>query len=151
MTNWLLDTVTVSELRKMERADRQFLAWEKTLSGLDTWISAITLNEISYGIHLVGARDPKFATQLRDWYRNQLVKQFSQRLLIVDIAIAEAGAEIRAAHRLSVNTSLIAATAKVHGLTVATRNIDDFTPTGVLVLNPWERRKNEELDRSLTG
>ena len=139
MTNWLLDTVTVSEFRKMERADRQFLAWEKTLSGLDTWISVITLNEISYGIHLVAARDPKFATQLRAWYRNQLVKQFSERLLIVDIAIAEAGAEIRAAHRLSVNDSLIAATAKVHGLTVVTRNVADFTPTGVPVLNPWDK------------
>lgn len=139
MTNWLLDTVTVSEFRKMGRADRQFLAWEKTLSGLDAWISVITLNEISYGIHLVAARDPKFAAQLRDWYRNRLVKGFAARLLVVDVAIAEAGAEIRAAHRLSVNDSLIAATAKVHGLTVATRNIADFTLTGVPVLNPWEK------------
>jgi len=99
MTNWLLDTLTVSEFRKMERADRQFLAWEKTLSGLDTCISVITLNEISYGIHLVAARDPKFATQLRDWYRNQLVKQFSERLLIVDIAIAEAVTEFNRGQR----------------------------------------------------
>jgi len=116
MTKWLLDTVIISELRKLGRADRQFMIWEKTLSGLDAWISVIALNDISYGIHLIAVHDPKFATQLRDWYRNQLIEQFSARLLIVDLAIAELGAEMRAMHRLSVNDSLIAATAKVQRL-----------------------------------
>jgi len=59
-------------------------------------------------------------------------------LLIVDLAIAELGAEMRAMHRLSVNDSLIAATAKVHGLILVTRNVSDFAPTGIQVVNPWE-------------
>jgi len=56
----------------------------------------------------------------------------------VDLAIAELGAEMRAMHRLSVNDSLIAATAKVHGLILVTRNVSDFAPTGIQVVNPWE-------------
>jgi len=72
MSGRLLDTVTVSELRKLHRADARVIAWEKTVTVRCSWISVITLNEILTGIRQVELRDPEFAAKLDAWYRGPL-------------------------------------------------------------------------------
>jgi predicted nucleic acid-binding protein len=136
---YLADTVTLSEMRRGSKADPGILRWQENLVVVS--ISVITLNEIRFGLKKVERSDPAFAELLTVWYAQLVTQPARFRILPVDLTIAEVAADFRYAHSTSVNDSLIAATAKVHGLTVATRNIDDFTPTGVPVFNPWEQEK----------
>lgn len=137
MSGWMLDTCTVSELRKLDRADFHVIAWEKTATGHRTWISVITLNEIRAGIRMVEPRDPGFAAKLDAWYHGLLLPNFQSRLLPVDQPVAETAAEMRVTHGLSFHDALIAATASVHNLVLATRNVSDFAHTGISIVNPW--------------
>lgn len=134
---FLLDTVTVSELRRAdEKMNPGVLAWQKNLR--ESFLSVITLNELRYGIRKVEPRDPIFAAQLTAWYSQIVARPQRFRILPVDRAIAELAAEFRAAHDTPFEDSLIAATAKVHGLTLATRNTADFKDCGISLVNPWE-------------
>jgi toxin FitB len=81
--------------------------------------------------------DPVFASRLAAWYSQIVSLQDQFRILIVDRNIAELAADFRADHETPFEDSLIAATAKVHGLTLATRNIADFEATGISLVNPW--------------
>jgi predicted nucleic acid-binding protein len=136
---FLLDTVTVSELRRTdEKMHPGVLAWQKNLR--ESFLSVITLNELRYGMRKVEPRDPVFAAQLSNWYA-QIIKQPQRfRILTVDRTIAELAADFRAVHDAPFEDSLIAATAKVHGLTLATRNTSDFKDCGISLVNPWEHR-----------
>lgn len=133
----LLDTVVVSELRKNAQADPAVRAWQHSAAGLPAYLSVITLLEIRQGLCRVRARDPAFAARLETWYRQRLLAHFSQHLLPVDQAVAEAAARIGLQRTLPRNDALIAATALVHDLAVVTRNVADFADTGVPVINPW--------------
>lgn len=138
MSAFLLDTVTVSEFRKSARIDPKVRDWQSDHVGDEMWLSVITPLEIRQGIHQVRRRDPAFADKLEAWLTNTVVPEFLHRLLGVDLGTALQAAEYRALHGLCPNDSLIAATAQVHGLTVATRNTSDFAPTGISLVNPWE-------------
>lgn len=133
----LLDTVTISEFRRGKRRLHPAVElWQRDIG--DVWLSVITLNELRYGMRMVMRKDAAFAAILADWYA-QIISQPQQfRILDVDRPIAELAADFRAAHGTSVEDSLIAATAKIHGLTLATRNTADFTATGIDLVNPWE-------------
>ena len=74
---------------------------------------------------------------LRSWLNGQVLTAFQDRVLPVDTPVAQCCARLYAPDRRSDRDALIAATALVHGMTVVTRNIDDFTATGVPLLNPW--------------
>lgn len=102
------------------------------------WISVVTPLEIRKGVHMVRHKDPAFAEELDAWLINTVLPSFTHRLLGIEISTALQAAEYRAIHGLSPNDSLIAATAKVHGLTLATRNTADFQETGISLVNPWE-------------
>ena len=102
------------------------------------WISVITPMEIRVGIHQVRRRDPEFAEKLETWLTATVLPEFQQHMIGIDTQIALQAAEYRAIHSLCPNDSLIAATAKVHSLTLATRNIADFQGTGISLVNPWE-------------
>jgi predicted nucleic acid-binding protein len=134
---WLLDTVLVSELRKSGQCDPHVLAWQAGIKGQEAFISVITLNEVWFGILSVESRDPAFAARLHDWYAKILVPGFQDALLAVDRLVAEKAAELRQRLALSYNDALIAGTALVHGLTLATRNEADFAATGITLVNPW--------------
>jgi predicted nucleic acid-binding protein len=136
---FLLDTNVISELRKAGdgKADPNVVAW---LSGVDAtalYLSAITLMEIELGILRLERRDPSQAKKLRAWMDDQILPEFSERTLSVDTAVALRCARLHVPDARSERDALIAATALVHGMTVITRNFDDFAPTGALVINPW--------------
>ncbi len=135
---YLLDTVTISELRKERRMNAAVWAWHESEGLAPAYLSVITLNEIRYGIRRQERRDRMFAELLGAWYRNIIAQPDMFPLLQVDLPVAELAADFRAEYGCSLNDSLIAATAKVHGLTLATRNTGDFAGTGISLVNPWE-------------
>jgi predicted nucleic acid-binding protein len=134
----LLDTVTVSELRKEARMDAAVRAWQEQLPDGETWLSVVSVMEIRMGQLLVLNKDPVFAQRLESWLETTVLPLFGKRMFPIDLAIAKEAAGMRVVHGLSPNDSLIAATAKVHNLTLATRNTPDFAGTGIGLVNPWD-------------
>ena len=134
---FLLDTVTLSEFRREAKAHPRVRSWQVSIS--EVWISVITLNELRYGLRKIEARDPAFASLLAAWYDNLIAHPRRFQIISVDRAIAEQAADFRAKHDTPFEDSLIAATAKVHDLTLATRNIADFQACGIKLVNPWEQ------------
>lgn len=137
---FLLDTNVISELRKAGdgRADASVTAW---LSGVDAasfYISAVTLMELELGILRMERRDPAQGERLRSWMHAHVLPEFSERTLPIDKAVALRCARLHVPDPRSERDAYIAATALVHGMTVVTRNLADFAPTGVRVLNPSE-------------
>lgn len=138
MNAFLLDTVTLSEFRKVGRIHPAVDRWQHARLGDEMWISVVTPLEIRKGVHLVQAKDPGFAADLDNWLLNTVLPGFQHRMLGIEITIALQAAEFRAVQDLTPNDSLIAATAKVHNLTLATRNTADFEDCGIAAVNPWE-------------
>lgn len=134
---YLLDTNLVSELRKATRADAAVRAWaEKTSAGL-FWLSTISLLELEIGVLRIARRDASQGERLRIWLDEGVLPRFGERILGVDIAIARRCAALHVPDPRPERDALIAATALVHGLTIATRNVADFEPMGVKLFNPW--------------
>ena len=137
---YLLDTNVVSELRKVRagRADPNVAAWAERVDAADLFVSAITIMELELGVLLIERKDAAHGGVLRAWLERHVLPEFSRRTLPVDIAVAQRCARLHIPDRRGERDALIAATALVHGMTVVTRNIADFQPTGVALLNPWE-------------
>lgn len=137
---YLLDTNVISELRKgkSSKADKTVVAWANTVPATRLFLSVITVLEIETGILLLERRDPAQGAVLRSWLNSHLLPAFSDRILVVDTAVAQRCAKLHVPNPRSDRDAIIAATAMVHDLTVVTRNIDDFSPTGVDMLNPWQ-------------
>jgi toxin FitB len=137
---YLLDTNVISELRKAKsgKADNNVVAWANNVSATRLFISVITILELETGVLLVERRDPTQGAILRSWLNAHVLPAFSERILAVDTAIAQRCARLHVPDPRSDRDSIIAATALVHGMTVVTRNTDDFEPTGVEPFNPWK-------------
>jgi predicted nucleic acid-binding protein len=135
----LLDTNVVSELRKVRlgKADKHVARWADSVEASDLYLSVITIQELEIGVLLVVRRDPAQGSTLRTWLNGYVLPAFHGRIVDVDIAIAQRSARLNVPEPRPVRDGLIAATALVHGMTVVTRNVADFAPTGVAVLNPW--------------
>ena len=138
---YLLDTNVVSELRKIRlgKADRHVAKWADSLDAADLYISVITVQELEFGVLLAERRDPSQGAVLLTWLNDHVLPAFNDRILTVDVAVAQRSARLHVPNPRPVRIGLIAATALVHGMTVVTRNVADFEPTGVAVLNPWGR------------
>lgn len=136
---YLLDTNVVSELRKAKsgKIDRHVKAWTKSVSTPSLFLSAISILELETGILLVERRDRSQGALLRAWMDEQVLPTFEGRILAVDTPVAQRCASLHVPDRCSDRDALIAATALVYGMTVVTRNVEDFTRTGVTILNPW--------------
>ena len=134
---FLLDTNVVSELRRPDKADRAVVAWAGAIPAASFFLSAISILEIEIGALLVARRDAAQGAVLRRWIDDQLMPRFDGRILPVDTAVAQRCARLHVPDPRAERDALIAATAMVHGLTVVTRNVADFEPTGVALLNPW--------------
>ncbi len=97
----------------------------------------VTVGEVERGIVELVPRDPLRARRLRVWLE-EAVADYSDRVLPLDLEAARLWGRDLHRRRETSPDLLIAATALRHGLTVATRNVRDFAPTGVPVVNPWE-------------
>lgn len=137
---YLLDTNVVSELRKAAqgRADANVVTWADSVAGSDLFLSSITALELELGILQLQRRDAAQATRLRKWMDDQVLPAFDGRILPVDLSVALRCAALHVPNPRAERDCLIAATALVHGLTVATRNVVDFEGTGTKLLNPWK-------------
>lgn len=139
MTGWLLDTNVVSELRK-KRPDSRVKSWSEAQTADSLFLSTVTLAEIRYGIERQS--DPKFRGELVTWLDHRLRPWFAGRILPVDEEVLlEWRRMVARGRQRSITFSqpdlFIAATARVHSLTLCTRNQGDFRETGVPVFNPW--------------
>lgn len=136
---YLLDTNVVSELRRAAsgRAEPSLIRWARAIPAGDTHLSAITVFELEMGVLKIERRDARQGAALRTWLDHQVLPSFSGRILPVDEAVARRCAGLHVPDPRSDRDALIAATALVHGLTVATRNVADFTGTGARLVNPW--------------
>jgi toxin FitB len=136
---FLLDTNVVSELRKIRagKADGHVAAWADSMDAADLYLSVITIQELEIGVLLAERRDPSQGAVFRTWLNGHVLPAFTGRILAVDTAVALRSALLHVPAPRPVRDGLIAATALVHGMTVVTRNVADFEPTGVLTINPW--------------
>jgi predicted nucleic acid-binding protein len=136
---YVLDTNVVSELRKVKagKADANVTAWTATVDAASLFISAITVMELETGVLQIERRDAAQGAMLRSWLDHHVMPEFSGRVLPIDGIVAQRCARLHVPDRRSERDALIAATALVHGMTVATRNVADFVETGVGIHNPW--------------
>jgi len=135
--SYLLDTNVVSELRKGERTDPNVASWFAGISPESIYISVLTVGEIRKGIEKIRPRDEAAAKSLDSWLKS-LLEANADRILPIDQAIAERWGHDNVADPLPVLDSLLAATARVHDLTLVTRNIKDVKRSGVTLLNPFD-------------
>jgi hypothetical protein len=135
---YILDTNVISELRKARKTHPHVKKWAQPLPAASLYISVISLLELEIGILLVARRDKEQGATLRSWMDGHVLPTFSGRILAIDTAVAQRCAALHVPSPRSDRDALIAATALVHGLTVATRNVADFERTGVSVVNPWD-------------
>jgi predicted nucleic acid-binding protein len=136
MTKILLDTNVLSELVR-PRPEPKIQAFIRAQT--DLIISALTIHELVFGAER--ASDPARRTKLLSWITG-IRTQFAGRIVNVDADIAEQAGRLRAgAASQGANTdpmdALIAACAASEGATIATRNVRDFAPLGVTIIDPW--------------
>ena len=134
----LLDTCVVSELTR-PKPDPGLVGWFSSAQSEDLFLSAITIGEIRKGTAKLAPGRRRAA--LSAW-TDELSRSFAGRVLPVDEPVAARWAEIAARAEKTgkpkpLADGLIAATALQHGLTLATRNVDDFEPFAVALFNPW--------------
>lgn len=136
--NFLLDTNAVSEWVK-PRPNPGLIAWMESADEDRIFISVVSLAELRYGVERMAAG--KRRSRLEQWLQHELPLRFENRILPVDINVAEAWGRTvsrneAAGRRISTMDAFLAATAETHHLTLVTRNVSDF-PLLKAVLNPW--------------
>ncbi len=134
---WLLDTNVLSELRRRDRTDARVTVWADALNPADLFLSAITIFEIEAGALMIERRDKKQGAMLRAWIDNRVLVAFEGRILPIDTIVAQRCARLHVPDPRAERDALIAATALVHRLKIATRNMSDFQSMGVDLVNPW--------------
>jgi predicted nucleic acid-binding protein len=132
---FLIDTVTLSELRRRQR-DPMVVAWFERQRTTDLFLSVISVGEIERGIERQRAADPGFASALAAWL-DRVLALYGERIVPFDLPAARRWGALSAALGNDSADLMIAATALEHGLAVVTRNVSDFEPTGVPLLDPF--------------
>jgi hypothetical protein len=136
---FLLDSNVLAELRKVRsgKADRRVAAWVRGAPAGNLFLSVIVIRELEIGVLLAERRDRVKGALLRSWLDDHVLPTFADRSLPVDTAVARRSASLNVPDPRPIRDALIAATALVHDMVVVTRNVADFEPTGVRVLDPW--------------
>ena len=133
---FLVDTNVLSEVRKRQRCNQNVAAWYASVDDGDLYLSVLVLGEIRRGVELLRRRNPTHAAALQQWLTTVNV-DFSDRILPIDRAVADEWGRLSAIRTIPVADGLLAATANVHGMILATRNEADFAGLGAVVLNPF--------------
>ena len=138
--SFLLDTAVISELVRKSPSDA-VLKWIDGQDEASLYLSVLTIGELEKGVARLPASVRR--SRLQSWVRRDLVERFGGRLLPIDMRTAArwgavAGESEKRGRPLPVIDCLIAATALVHGLAVATRNVGDFERCGATCVNPWD-------------
>jgi toxin FitB len=134
--SFLVDATVVAELRKGQRTDPQLAAWYRGIADEDLHLSVLTVGALGRAVEAIRRRDPRAAAALATWL-GELTREHPDRLLPVDAPVVEAWARFDAPG-LGLGDGLLAATAKVHGLTLVSRRAAQIAPTGVPCLNPFQ-------------
>ena len=134
--NYLIDTNVVSEVRKGARCDSNVARWYARTHDASLYLSVIVLGEIRKGVEKARPRDPARARALENWL-TEVGKAFGDRILPIDRAVADEWGRMSAIRTLPIVDALLAATAKVHGMTLVTRDSFDATGLDVRLLNPF--------------
>jgi len=134
--SYLLDTNVLSELRR-KSPDVGVVDWFARRPASTLFLSVLTLGELRKGIE--GVADTGRRTALTDWLETELPSFFAGRILPVDARVADRWGRIvvEAGRPLPAIDSLLGATARLHGLTMVTRNTRDFVDMGLDLINPW--------------
>ena len=137
--NLLLDTNVLSEVQRPAPSP-QVLAWLNTVDEDRTFISVASIAALRRGVALM--ENGRRRNALADWLANDLPMRFAERVIPIDHGIAERWGDLMAQSRLSgvalsVMDGFFAATALVHDLVLATRNVRDFEAFGVTLFDPW--------------
>lgn len=135
---FVLDTNVLSELRRPDRANPNVVRWADSVPVDQFFVSVMSLLEIERGALQIARKDLVQARVLRSWIDDHIRVRFANRILPVDEAVALRCAALYVPDPRPERDALIAATALVHGMTVVTRNVDDFARTGVALFNPWD-------------
>ena len=134
---YLLDTNVITALRRGNRIDPGVADWARGVDSAELFLSSITILEIETGILLMERRDPAQGAVLRSWMDHRVLPAFESRILPIDTSVAQRCARLHVPDPRAERDALIAATALVHRLKVVTRNVADFRPMGVDLINPW--------------
>ena len=134
--SYLLDTNVVSELRKRD-PNPDVLAWYATVTSAELFLSVLTIGEIRLGIERLRRKDELQADVLEQWLRGLHVT-YQDHLIEVDADVAEEWGWLNVLDPLPVIDGLLAASAKIRGWTLVTRNTADLQRSGVALLNPFE-------------
>lgn len=135
MTRYLLDTNVISELRKT-RPHGAVVAWLETLRPEQIFLSAVTMGELQAGVELTRRQDGFKAHEIESWLTSV---EMSFAFVAMDSACFREWSRLMIGKPNSLREDvMIAATARVHGLTVATRDEKDFKRLGVETLNPFK-------------
>ena len=135
MTRYLLDTNVVSEVRKL-RPHGAVVAWLSSLAPEQILISAVTIGELQIGVELTRRQDPAKANEIESWLA---MVESTYAIVPMDAACFREWGRIMMKRSGTIDAdAMIAATARVHGLSVATRNEKDFKHLGVDIANPFK-------------
>ena len=138
--NFLLDTNVLSEPMKA-RPNAGVLSWLAQVDEDSVFLSVVTITELRYGIERLATG--KRRDRLEGWLRKDLTSRFGERILPVDLEIADACGRLVARSEtvgrpIEARDAFIAATAEVRGLTLVTRNVSDFEATVKDIVTPWK-------------
>jgi toxin FitB len=135
--SYLIDTNIISEVRKGSSCDELVASWYASIDDADLYLSVLVLGEIRKGIELARRRDSVKAKALESWL-TQVDAAFGDRVLPIDRTVTDEWGRMSALRPIPVIDGLLAATAKVHRMTLVTRNDANVSGVGAMVLNPFK-------------
>ena len=136
--SFLLDTNVISEYRKGAACDPNVAVWFGKVADAQLFLSVLVMGELRKGAEAKARHDPAQANVLREWIA-KLEARYGDRILPFGRAEADIWGRMNALRPRSAVDSMLAATAKVHGMALVTRNVADVEGLGVEVLNPFKR------------
>lgn len=132
----MLNTNVLSELRK-PRGDEGVKRWVSATPAADMYLSVLVVGEVRRGIESLNRRNPAQAEIYKAWL-DTVLRDYANRILPIDIETADEWGRMNTPNPLPIVDGLMAATAKVHGMTFVTRNTADVERSGARLLNPFE-------------